>query len=111
MNIFSSASPRRTLPTWLPAAIAIPVTGTCGLLALASLASGALTDVPPYPHMGWLSAGLFAQAALGVAAIILLVLGLTRASERHIVAALGWVIMALSVTSVIVSMVLGRPVG
>lgn len=109
MNVLSSPSARRTPRTWLPALIAVPVTGACGMLALASLASGALTDVPPYPHMGWLSAGLYAQAALGVTAIILLILGRTRASGQRVIAALGWVVIALSVTSVIVSTVLGGP--
>jgi hypothetical protein len=105
----SAPSARRLRRTWLPAAIAVPVTGAFGLLALASLASAALTDVPPYPHTGWLSAGLYAQAALGVTATILVALGLARASGQRGTAALGWVVIALSVTSAVVSTVLGRP--
>jgi len=63
MNDISSA--RRAPHAWLPAVIAILVTGVCGLLALAGVASGALNDVAPDPGMGWLEAGLYAQAALG----------------------------------------------
>lgn len=109
MNVRSSPPARRSRRAWLPAVIAVPVTGACALLALASLASAALTDVPPYPHTGWLSAGLYAQAALGITAIILLVLGWTSARGHRVIAALGWVVIALSAASAIVSTVLGRP--
>ena len=73
MNSIDNAVGPRARLNWIPPAIAVAVTGASGVVALASLAAGALTDVPPYPVMGWLSAGLFAQAALGVAAVALLV--------------------------------------
>lgn len=101
------SSPRRAPQTWLPAVIAILVTGVCGLLALASVASGALNDVAPDPGMGWLSAGLYAQAALGVTAITLLVVSLTRAGRRPVVSVLGWAVIALAIISIIASTMLG----
>jgi hypothetical protein len=83
------------------------VTGTCGLLALVSLASGALNDGAPDPGMGWLSAGLFAQAAPGITAITLLVVSLTRAGRRPVVSVLGWAVIALAIISIIMSTMLG----
>jgi len=54
-------------------------------------------------------AWLHAQVALGAAAIMLLVLGWTRARGQRVIAALGWAVIALSATSAIVSTVVGRP--
>ena len=80
---YSQVGPRARR-NWLPPAIAIAVTGASGMVALAGLASGALADVPPYPSTGWLSAGLFAQAALGVAAVTLLILTRVMARGPHL---------------------------
>jgi hypothetical protein len=109
MNDTFPVCARRTPRTWLPAVIAIAVTGACGMLALADLASAALNDVPPYPHTGWLSAGLLAQAGLGITAVVLLVAGLTRLRGRPVVAVLGWAVIALAIISAAVSMMLGGP--
>jgi len=109
MNDTFPVPARRAPRAWLPAVIAVAVTGVCGMFALAGLASAALDDVPPYPSTGWLSAGLFAQAALGVTAVVLLVAGLTRARGRRVVAVLGWAVIALAVVSAAVSMTLGGP--
>lgn len=109
MNDTSAVPARRTPRTWLPAVTAIAVTGACGTLALAGLVSAALNDVTPYPHPGWLSAGLLAQAALGITAVALLVAGLTRLRGRPVVAVLSWAVIALAVISAAVSTMLGGP--
>ena len=106
MNDTFPVPARRTPRTWLPAVIAIAVTGACGLFALGSLASAALDDVPPYPSTGWLSAGLYAQAALGVIAVVLLVAGLTRPRRGSVVAVLSYAVVALAVISAAVSTML-----
>ena len=107
-GIYSAAGPRARW-NWLPSAIAVAVTGVGGVVALAGLASGALTDVPPYPVMGWLSAGLFAQAALGVAAVTLLILSRVMARGPQVIARLGWMVTALSIASITATTLLGMP--
>lgn len=109
MNGIDNAAGPRARRNWLPPAVAVAVTGASGLVAVAGLASGALTDVPPYPVMGWLSAGLYAQAALGVAAVTLLILSRAMARGPHVIARLGWMVTALSLASITATMLLGRP--
>lgn len=109
MNGIDFAAGPRARRNWLPPAIAVAVTGISGMLALAGLASGALTDFPPYPAMGWLSAGMFAQAALGVAAVTLLVLSRVMARGQLVIARLGWMVTALSLASITATTLLGRP--
>src|SRR5260370_28146656 len=107
-GIYSAAGPGARW-NWLPSAIAVAVAGVGGVVALAGLASGALTDVPPYPVMGWLSAGLFAQAALGVAAVTLLILSRVMARGPQVIARLGWMVTALSIASITATTLLGMP--
>lgn len=109
MNGTYHAAGPRAQRSWLPAAIAVGVTGASGLVALASLASGALTDVPPYPATRWLSAGLYAQAALAAAAVTLLIMSRTRVRAQQAIARLGWMVTALSVASVTATTLLGGP--
>lgn len=109
MNGIHSAAGPRARRNWLPPAIAVAVTGASGLVALAGLASGALTDVPPYPATGWLSAGLFAQAALGAAAVTLLIASRVTARGPYVIARLGWTVTALSLASITATTLLGRP--
>jgi hypothetical protein len=109
MNSIHSAAGPRAQRNWLPPVIAVAVTGASGLIALAGLASGALTDFPPYPATGWLSAGLFAQAALGAAAVTLLILTLVTGRRPHLIARLGWTVTALSIASITATTLLGRP--
>ena len=109
MNGIHSAVGPRARRNWLPPAIAVAVTGASGMVALAGLASGALADVPPYPSTGWLSAGLFAQAALGVAAVTLLILTRVMARGPHLIARLGWMVTALSLASITATTLLARP--
>src|SRR6266581_2011016 len=109
MNGISSATSPRKPRSWLPALTAIVVTGVCGLVAVAGLASAALTDVAPYPRMGWLSAALYAQAALGITAVTLLILSRTMGRGHRVIARLGWVVTALSVASITAATLLGNP--
>jgi len=109
MNGIDNVAGPQARRNWLPPAIAVAVTGASGVVALGGLASGALTDVPPYPAMGWLSGGLFAQAALGVAAVTLLVLSRTMARGQHAIARLGWMVTALSIASITATTLLGGP--
>jgi crotonobetainyl-CoA:carnitine CoA-transferase CaiB-like acyl-CoA transferase len=109
MNGMHSAAGPRARRNWLPPAIAAAVTGASGVVALAGLASGALTDVPPYPVMGWLSAGLYAQAALGAAAVTLLIVSRVTARGQHIIARLGWTVTALSLASITATTLLAGP--
>jgi len=76
---------------------------------LAIVASAALTDSGPYPHLGWLAEGFYAKAALGVSAVALLVVGRVSARGQHLATRLGWVVAALSVASLAITTLLGRP--
>jgi hypothetical protein len=89
-------------------AVAVAVTISCGLLVLSSLASGPLTDVAPYPRMGWLSVGMYVQAALGVTAVALLILGVATFRGRMVIARLAWAVTALSAALVTVTTLVGR---
>lgn len=94
---------------WVPAVIAIAVTAVCGVLALATAASAALTDSGPYPQMGWLEAGFYAQAALGVCAVIVLIASRVSVRGQRLVGRLGWAVVALSVVSLAFTTQLSRP--
>src|SRR5215469_17566719 len=95
--------------SWVPAVVAIAVTAACGVLTLALAASGALTDSGPYPQMGWLTAGFYAQAALGFCAVVSLIVSRISARGRYLVARLGSAVIALSVVVLAVVVQLGRP--
>lgn len=105
---YASAGPQGTRG-WLPPVIAIAATISCGLLALGTLASAALTDSAPYPRMEWLTAGLYGQAALGVTAIALLIAGRIMARGQRVIGRLGWAVTALSVAWIVATTLLGRP--
>jgi len=111
MNDISAALSGRPRRAWLPPAIALVVTITSGLFAVACVAAGALTDSGPYPRMGWLTAGVFVQAILGVTAIALLIASFAAARGRLVITRLGWAVVALSVAAVALTSVVGNPAG
>jgi hypothetical protein len=93
--------------SWLPAVIAIPVAGIGVACSLAALASSALNDIPD-PRARWLPESLYAQAALAVAAIAIVLASLATTGGRRTIAALGCAAATTS-AAILAATLLGGP--